>query len=251
MHDPMAILSSPIDLDAVALLLDVDGTLIDLAPTPDAVSAPASLKTTLAALARRTGGSCALVSGRRVGDLDRIFAPLRMPAVGGHGVEFRLDPLRDPEPPRAPALAPEIRRRLHGLAPTGTGVLVEDKGYAVAVHFRLAPEWADTVLKAVAAIQAELPPGTIEVLPGKAVLEIKPAAFSKGTAIRELMAVAPFRGRRPIFIGDDTTDEHAFAVLPEFDGIGISVGRSVPGIAACLPAPSDVRHWLARILGDA
>jgi len=104
-----------------------------------------------------------------------------------------------------------------------------------------------SVKDAVAAISAKLPPGSIQVLPGKSVVEVKPAGFDKGTALRELMTYPAFAGRCPIFIGDDTTDEAAFAVLPEFHGVPISVGRAVPGVANRFKTPHDVRRWLERI----
>ena len=101
--------------------------------------------------------------------------------------------------------------------------------------------------EAVAAIRADWPQEPIEVLPGKSVVEIKPAGFHKGAAIRALMRHKPFAGRRPVFVGDDTTDESAFAVMPEFNGMGFSVGRKVPGTAHCFAAPNDVRRWLKRL----
>jgi trehalose 6-phosphate phosphatase len=237
----------PSNLHEIAILLDVDGTILDIAPTPDRVRASASLCRTLARLAERTGGATALVSGRSLADLDRIFAPLRLPAIGGHGAEIR--PSADDVPHRAAArdLDSGLRRRLADVAAAGAGVLMEDKGYSMALHYRLAPEQAGTVKKAVEAIRSAYPDGSIEVLPGKSVIEVKRAGFDKGTALRELMAHPAFAGRRPIFIGDDTTDEAAFAVLPEFRGLPISVGRAVVGVDNHLDSPRDVRRWLERI----
>jgi trehalose 6-phosphate phosphatase len=231
----------------IAVLLDIDGTILDLAPTPGAVIVPASLRQSLTRLSRETGGALALVSGRSLHDIDRLFAPLRLPAVGGHGAEIRLSP-HDGETELAQALNGDLRERLAELADT-PGVLVEDKGYSLAVHYRLAPEQEGRVKQAVAAIKADWPKEPIEVLPGKSVLEIKPAGFHKGAAIRELMQHEPFAGRRPIFIGDDVTDESAFAVMPEFNGMGFSVGRRASGTSYCFPAPSDVRGWLERLSG--
>jgi trehalose 6-phosphate phosphatase len=124
---------------------------------------------------------------------------------------------------------------------------VEDKGYSLALHYRLAPQLAAEVHDFVAAARAHYPPRSLEVLMGKAVVEVKSNAFNKGTGIRELMKFPPFQGRRPVFIGDDVTDESAFAVLPEFDGLGFSVGRELPGLAGCFPGPRDVREWLYRV----
>lgn len=231
----------------IAVLLDIDGTILDIAPTPGAVIVPASLRQTLTRLSRETGGALALVSGRSLGDIDLLFAPLRLPAIGGHGAEIRLSPHKDAETEHAQALDGTLRERLAEIAVDAPGVLVEDKGYSLAVHYRLAPEHEGRVKEAIAAIKADWPKEPIEVLPGKSVVEIKPATFHKGVAIRELMQHKPFAGRRPIFVGDDVTDESAFAVMPEFNGMGFSVGRSAPGTAHCFAAPRDVRHWLARL----
>jgi trehalose 6-phosphate phosphatase len=237
------------NLRDIAVLLDIDGTILDIAPTPGAVIVPPGLRQTLTRLLRATGGAVALVSGRSLGDIDLLFAPLRLPAIGGHGAEIRPSPHDDPEAESAHPLDGRLRDQLAELAVGAPGILVEDKGYSLAVHYRLAPEQEGRVKRAVAAIKADWPKEPIEVLPGKSVVEIKPAGFHKGGAIRELMRHEPFAGRRPVFVGDDTTDESAFAVMPEFNGMGFSVGRYVPGTAHCFPAPSDVRRWLERLSG--
>jgi trehalose 6-phosphate phosphatase len=234
------------NLRDIAVLLDIDGTILDIAPTPGAVIVSASLRETLTRLSRETGGALALVSGRSLHDIDRLFAPPLLPAIGGHGAEIRFSPHDAGGSEHAQALNGDMRERLAELA-DAPGVLVEDKGYSLAVHYRLAPEQEGRVKEAVAAIKADWPEEPIEVLPGKSVVEIKPAAFHKGAAIRELMQHEPFAGRRPIFIGDDVTDESAFAVMPEFKGMGFSVGRRAPGTAYCFAAPSDVRRWLEHL----
>ncbi len=236
-----------IDIHQSAILLDIDGTLLDIAPTPHEVRVPATLRRTLATLQERTGGALALVSGRSLRDIDLIFSPLKVSAVGGHGAEIRLLPGGDTARQQSALLDKKLRRRFADIAVDGEGIIVEDKGYSLALHYRQAPEKQRAVENAVAAICAELPTAFVEVLPGKSVLEIKKVGFNKGTAIRYLMSHPPFAGRRPIFVGDDTTDETAFAVVPEFDGIAISVGRMVPGVTQRFEAPIDVRRWLERI----
>jgi trehalose 6-phosphate phosphatase len=238
------------NLRDIAILLDIDGTILDIAPTPDAVTVPASLRRTLARLSRATGGALALVSGRSLADIDILFVPLRLPAIGGHGAELRPSANGEMESEHARPLNGGVRDRLAELAVAAPGVLVEDKGYSLAVHYRLAPEQEGRVKEAVAAIKADWPKEPIEVLPGKAVVEIKPAGFHKGAAIRQLMRHKPFAGRRPVFVGDDTTDESAFAVMPEFNGLGFSVGRAARGTVHCFAAPSDVRRWLERLAGE-
>lgn len=236
-----------IDLKHSAILLDVDGTLLDLAPTPHEVRVPKALPATLARLVERTDGAVALVSGRSLDDLDGIFAPLKLTAVGGHGAEIRF--LGNGHDGRwgLPPLDDSIRQRFAAIVKAGPGIILEDKGYSVALHYRLAPDKQGAIFDAVNAIRADLPPNSIEVLPGKSVVEIKKIGFNKGTGIRQLMAHAPFAGRRPIFVGDDTTDESGFAVMPEFNGIAISVGRMVPGVSRRFETPSDVRRWLEQI----
>jgi trehalose 6-phosphate phosphatase len=231
----------------LAFLLDIDGTILDIAATPAQVRVPNSLRETLARLDRLSGGALALVSGRSLLDIDRIFAPLRLAAIGGHGAELRPAKQAAPVAGRAAPLPSELRQRLAGVAALGTGIIVEDKGYSLALHYRLAPNLKDAVENAVAAICAKAPAGMLDVLPGKAVIEIKRIGFEKGAAVRELMRHPPFAGRRALFVGDDVTDASVFAVLPEFGGVGFSVGRLFPEVAGCFPAPRDVRKWLAQI----
>jgi trehalose 6-phosphate phosphatase len=236
------------DLRSSALLLDVDGTLVDIAPTPGQVLVPALLKRSLGRLMERTGGAIALVSGRSIADLDRLFEPMRLTAVGGHGAELRLLEGAGAQWHNAPALGAELKRRL--LAIAGSGVLAEDKGYAVALHYRLAPEREKMVRDAVMAACADPGPVPVEILPGKAVIEIKPAGFNKGTGVRDLMGRTPFAGRTPIFIGDDVTDEAVFAIMPDFDGLSFSVGRQVAGAVNHFDTPADVRAWLEMLAAE-
>jgi trehalose 6-phosphate phosphatase len=237
--------AEPIDYRKTAILLDVDGTLLDLAPTPHDVRVPSTLRRSLERLHESTSGALALVSGRSLSDIDLIFKPLKLPAIGGHGAEIRLANGFDRS--GTPALDDELKQRFADIAALAPEIITEDKGYSLAIHYRLVPSKRRAIEDAVAAILAELPLDSIEVLPGKSVIEIKKVGFNKGTAIRELMAHPPFAGRRPVFVGDDTTDETAFAVMPEFNGLAISVGRMVPGVAKRFETPNDVRRWLERI----
>ncbi|MEA2975266.1 MAG: trehalose 6-phosphate phosphatase [Alphaproteobacteria bacterium] len=239
-----------LDIRQVAILLDIDGTLLDIAPTPHDVRVPTTLRRTLAKLQTSTDGALALVSGRSLRDIDLLFSPLLLSAVGGHGAEIRLLPDGPGHQQQALPLDNKLRRRFAAIAEPGDGIIVEDKGYSLALHYRLAPEKQRAIEDAVAAICADLPMAFVEVLPGKAVLEIKKVGFNKGSAIQYLMSHPPFAGRRPIFVGDDKTDDAAFAVLPEFDGIAISVGRMVPGVTQRFETPTDVRRWLERLTKD-
>ena len=199
-HSPL-----PTDLARLAILLDVDGTLLDLAPTPREVFVSHALRETLARLWKRTDGAVAFVSGRPVSELDLIFSPLRLPAIGGHGAELRVLPGTTPEAPRLPPLDPDVKRRFAAIAESGPGIVLEDKGYSLALHYRLAPDKEHVVREAAMKICEDLDGASIELLPGKLVVEVKQAGTTKATAVRELMT-SPFAGRRPVFIGDDITD---------------------------------------------
>jgi len=237
------------DLQECAILLDIDGTVLDIAPTPREVRVPAALRKTIARLQDLTGGALAMVSGRLLNDIDLIFAPLRLAAIGGHGAELR--PLPGTEPQIfSGSLSAELKRNLAALTGLGPGIVVEDKGYSLALHYRLAPDLGSALQAAVAAVCSQPPENTVEVLPGKAVFEVKPTRVSKAMAVRELMKCRPFAGRHPIFIGDDVTDEPVFGVISEFGGMGFSVGRVVPGADGHFDRPEDVRSWLARLVID-
>jgi trehalose 6-phosphate phosphatase len=244
---PNVIPPLPSDLNTLAILLDVDGTLLDLAPTPREVFVPHALRDTLARLWERTGGAVAFVSGRPVSELDLLFSPLELPAIGGHGAELRTVAGVSPEAPRLPPLDPDVKRRFAAIAEAGPGIILEDKGYSLALHYRLAPDKERLVRESAAKICVDLQTSSIELLPGKQVVEIKQTGFTKATAVRELMTYPPFSRRRPIFIGDDITDLGVFDILPEYNGIAISVGRKVPGVKACFEQPADVRRWLDDI----
>lgn len=246
--DTMTSPAETIDLDAVALLLDIDGTLLDFAATPREVWVPPTLRRTLGGLLARTGGALALVSGRSLADLDILFAPLELPAIGGHGAELRVAPGQRSEAARAPSLDPMVKRKLAGVAEIGRGVLVEDKGYSLALHWRLAPDKGDAVTAMVKSICDSFPDLPLEALPGKSVVEVKSAAFDKATAVAELMRLPPFAGRRPVFVGDDVTDERVFPILPALGGFGFAVGRDIPGTVGAFADPTAVRAWLDGLL---
>jgi trehalose 6-phosphate phosphatase len=236
-------------LNATAVLLDIDGTLLDLAPTPREAWVPPGLARTLNGLLARTGGALALVSGRSLNDIDLIFAPEQYPAIGGHGAEMRLA-VDGNAVAITPSLDKELKRRLAAIARLSPGILLEDKGYSLALHYRLAPHAERAIFEAISLIRADLPDAAIEVLPGKCVYEIKHAGFTKATGVRELMTCEPFKGRRPLFIGDDVTDESVFAIMPEFGGLAFSVGVRVRGVDGHFDAPRDVREFLARLLEE-
>src|ERR1700754_3891429 len=237
-------------LGECALLLDIDGTLLDLAPTPREVWVPPGLAKTLNRLLEKTSGALALVSGRSLNDIDLIFAPEQFPAVGGHGAEMRISIDSEAVATHAPQMDKELKLRLAAIAKLSPGILLEDKGYSLALHYRLAPHAEKAIYEAVSLIRADLPNAPIEVLPGKSVCEIKHSGFNKASGVRELMKHEPFKGRRPFFIGDDVTDESVFAIMPDLNGFAFSVGRRAQGVTGHFDQPSDVRAWLAHLLDE-
>src|SRR5437764_322370 len=217
-------------LDGFAVLRDINGTLLALAPTPREVWVPPDLSKTLNRLLDKTSGAVALVSGRSLNDIDLIFAPEQFPAVGGHGAEMRLSIDGEAVATHAPPMDKELKRRLAAIAKLSPGILLEDKGYSLALHYRLAPHAEKAIYAAVSLIRADLPNAPIEVMPGKCVCEIKHSGFNKASGVLELMTHDPFKGRRPIFIGDDVTDESVFAIMPELRGLAFCVGRRAEGV---------------------
>ena len=237
------------DLRRCAILLDIDGTILDFAPSPRQVSVPAGLRPTLTRLTNLTDGALALVSGRSIDDIDLIFAPLRLAAIGVHGAQMRTSGNAAVQS-RATPLSEELKRALAKVVELGPGILVEDKGYSVALHYRQSPASEPDVLSAIRTICAAAPADTVEILPGKFVVDIKPAAINKGDAVDELMQLPPFAGRHPIFIGDDLTDLSVFDIVPKFGGRAYSVGGITADVDGHFETPEIVRSWLARIAAE-
>ena len=236
-----------LDFARDALFLDIDGTIIDIAPTPEAVIVPESLKLSLSRLCERLNGALALVSGRTLGAIDELFAPLKFTAAGAHGAELRFEPNGEVERCAVP-LTPVEKAAFGDLQKLDPKIRIEDKVYTLAVHYRLAPQLENEIIAEVKE-RAQKLREDLRVLCGKYVLEVKTRGFNKGTGICHIMEHPPFIGRRPIFFGDDVTDEDGFAVLPKLNGAGISVGRLLPGATDCVPSASAVRHWLAQLAG--
>jgi trehalose 6-phosphate phosphatase len=237
------------DLQSMALLLDIDGTIVDVAVTPGSVVVSETLIGSLKELYRKCGGALALVSGRLISDIDALFAPLRLPAIGAHGAEMRLAADAPVSARTADAIGEGIRKLVAAAADVDPRVTLEDKSWSLAVHYRLAPHVEDTLKSKIAAVMARVGVPELEVMHGKAVIEIKSNHFSKGAAVRELMKHPPFLHRRPVFVGDDTTDETVFEILPPLGGVGYSVERFMRGANGTFGSPREVRNWLASLCG--
>jgi trehalose 6-phosphate phosphatase len=231
-----------------ALFLDVDGTLLEIMRHPDDVHAGPRLKHLLAAASESLGGALALVSGRTIASLDRMFAPLRFPAAGMHGLERRdaNGAVHHPEGD-ADRLA-AARRGLIDFVQSVAGLQLEDKGAALALHYRNAPALEDECRHRIENAR-EAAGEDFHVQQGKMVLELKPSGRNKGTAIAAFMDEAPFHGRQPVFIGDDFTDEDGFRAVNEMGGLSIRVGEAPGSVARLVAADvSEILDWLALCL---
>ena len=231
-----------------ALFLDVDGTVLKIARTPDAVEVSESLRIVLEKLRPLLGGALALVSGRTIADLDYLFGPLHLPAAGLHGIE-RRDAQGRLHSEGKPVALDEIRKTLEAFATAHTGVVVEDKTHAIAVHYRQAPTVKAKVRAEVRRLVAARP--ELSILGGKMVFEIRPRGIDKGAAIKVFMGEPPFVGRSPIFIGDDITDEDGFTIVNDLGGHSIRVGGRAKSVARFrLPNVTAVIEWLNWLAED-
>lgn len=235
-----------IALSSTALFLDFDGTLADLAPQPDAVRIAGDLVPLLRQLSSHLGGGLAVVSGRRLNDLDEFLSPLQLPTAAEHGAQRRLADgrLAGVEPPD---LEPTIRAA-SALADRHAGLRLEIKTAAVALHYRHAPE-LEALCRHVMS-EAAIRTRGVELLHGKFVFEVKPAGVSKGTAIAAFMRDAPFAGRVPVFAGDDVTDEAGFSVVQSLGGFGVKVGEGLTLANHRCASPTALRQWLLTACTD-
>jgi trehalose 6-phosphate phosphatase len=236
---------APLSDASVALFLDVDGTLLDLAARPDDVVMPAGLVTTLAGAERKLAGALALISGRSIDAVDHLFAPLRLRVSGVHGAEIRFDPDGSTTPTAAADLPQSLLAALRRAVEPFPGVLVENKRFSFTVHYRLAPS-AERPLRNIVRELVDSIPIAVDIMDAHCAIEIKSPCFDKGGAIASFLSTSTFSGRRPIFVGDDTTDESGFALVSARGGVAYSVGRSRPGAIGAFPAPQAVRGWLAE-----
>ncbi|HEY5210711.1 MAG TPA: trehalose-phosphatase [Stellaceae bacterium] len=232
----------PTPRDDWALFLDIDGTLIDFAATPEGVIVPPTLRATLAALQQWLGGAVALVSGRAMVGIEALFAPLELPVSGQHGAELRLGAETVAMPPH-PAM-PAIAVTLEKFAAAHPGVRVENKGRSIAVHYRGAPAVGDQAWALARKLVAEAGDG-LELMSANMAVDIKRRGISKGSAVDWFMARAPFAGRVPVFIGDDRTDEDGFAAVNARGGISIHIGTGNTDAYFCISSPVALREWLA------
>jgi trehalose 6-phosphate phosphatase len=240
-----AVLAEP---DRWALFIDIDGTLLSVAPTPDAVMVPAGLVQLLDGLASGLGGAIAILTGRRVADADRLFAPLKLVGSGVHGTELRSE-RGGPIATLAPAIPSDVIGAMNNIAGIASGILVEQKGCGVAVHYRNAPlarRALETELAAIIAASSY----DLVLRKGRKVLEAIPSGYSKGTALATLLSRPPFKGRSPVMVGDDVGDESAFITAERLGGMGLRVaGEHFDKRDADFDGVAGVHAWLKALAG--
>lgn len=227
---------------AAACFFDFDGTLVELAAHPDAVQVDDALRAALSRLARRLDGSVAIVSGRRVSDIDRLLAPVQLPVAGVHGAERRRGDgewVRAPLPPLEAAAA-----HLRAWCARHPGAWLEEKPGALALHFRGADGLEAPARTAIDEALARVAGEALALIAGKKLYEIRSAHVDKGGAVRAFLAEPPFLGRRPWFFGDDVTDEDAFVAVRAVGGVTVKVGDGATAAEHRLRGPADLHAWL-------
>lgn len=230
--------------DDWALFLDFDGTLVEIVERPDAVVVAPGLPAVLERLAHRLGGALALVSGRPIAFLDERLAPARLDAAGLHGLEHRIaGALTSCRPEDHPRLRQAVAE-WHARIASHPGLIVEDKGCSAALHWRLAPQH-EAFARDLAGATADGLGSAYRIQYGKAVAEILPAAAGKGRVIEAFLDHPSYRGRRPVFIGDDLTDENGFGAVNARGGLTVRVGTEPTVAQARLADPAAVRRCLA------
>lgn len=245
----MPTLPTTFDDAAIALFLDIDGTLLDIRDRPDEVAASDDLVGLLDALSRQLGGALSLISGRSIGDIDRVFAPAKFPAAGSHGAEIRLHPQDEVETARA-KLPDDVMTELVDFAASHDGLLLERKLAGASLHYRMAPHLEQRCRRLMDDLMARAGQD-FRLIPGKMVFEIAPQSHHKGQAIAAMMEREPFAGRRPVFVGDDVTDEDGFRIVNEMQGVSVRVGDDPGSAAECtLESVAAVRRWLETIVNQ-
>ena len=234
----------------MCLFLDVDGTMLDIAARPTAVVLPPSLIDDLAAIEQGLHGALALVSGRTISELDRVFAPLRLRAAGVHGAELRFEPHKEAVRDSENELPADAWVALRQLLLNFPGSFAENKRFAFAVHYRTAPQIEPELERAISQFVQSRQDDGFTLLHGHCVFEIKRSVHEKGMAIARFMKQPPFARHTPVFIGDDTTDIPGFAAVRALGGQAYSVGRLMPQATGSFDSPAAVRAWLSSVAAD-
>ena len=233
-----------------ALFLDIDGTLLEFAPTPDGVSVDRELAELLNAFRRALDGAVALITGRTLANVDRLFGGARLLVAGLHGSERRSADSAVHRHERAAAELAQLREDMARFAARHKGLLFEDKGATFAIHYRRAPALASFVHRTLRRHAAHASIVGWHIQRGKGILELRPEGRDKGTAIVDYLREPPFEGRTPVFVGDDLTDEFGFDAVTALGGQAVKVGPGPTSAAYRLTDVSAVRQWLAESLAQ-
>lgn len=231
-----------------AFFLDLDGTLADIKPHPDQVVIPDDVLQTLRVLAQQQHDAVALISGRSLVELDELTRHWRLPLAGVHGAERRDINGKRHDVALPPALSREVGEALTSALQALPGCELEDKGIAFALHYRQAPQHQSAVLTLAQKIVQRYP--ILAIQQGKCVVEVKPRGINKGEAIAAFMCEAPFKGRKPVFIGDDLTDEAGFVIVNQLNGVSIKVGDGETQARWRLASVAAVHQWLHYIVNN-
>jgi trehalose 6-phosphate phosphatase len=227
-----------------SLFLDIDGTLVGMASSPDAVFVAPGLTDLIARIADRLDGAVCLITGRRIADADRLFAPLELAGAGVHGTELRTA-RNGPIQILAPTIPNDVMEEIVACTKIAPGILVEQKGAGVAVHYRNAPEARVQLVAQLKRIVADAH-RALALRGGRMVVEVLPRSYSKGKALQQLVEIAPFKGRRPVMIGDDIGDESALVAAERLGGVGLRVaGEHFSRSASAFEGVTAVHAWLA------
>lgn len=228
-----------------AVFLDFDGTLVNIAETPDAIIVSSDLVDLLGRVRSRVDGALAVVTGRRIMEIDHHLSPLILPTAGLHGIERRRDDGAGIIELAKSRQVHILRDRLERSALLENGVSLEDKGSGIAVHYRQAPEAGEAVKAALREAASDLE--ELHLIEGKMVVEAKRRDVNKGIAIGEFMELPPFVGRTPVFLGDDVTDEDGFRIVAALGGIAVKVGDGATDAPFRLDDSTRVMEWLDRL----
>lgn len=243
MTDPLT--APPVLSGQYAFFFDLDGTLAEIQTHPEQVTLPEAIRSTLHQLAQQQSGALALISGRSMTELDALAAPYRFPLAGVHGAEHRDINGQNFIVSLPTALAGEVQQWLEQAIAELTGCELENKGMAFALHYRQAPQHQQAIEQLAAKTVARF--DGLALQPGKCVVEIKPAGINKGAAIHAFMQEAPFRGRIPVFVGDDLTDEAGFEVVNRAGGVSVKVGAGTTHARWRLESVAQTHKWLQQL----
>lgn len=234
--------------EPVAIFLDIDGTLLDVALTPSTVHVPPILPDLISALSQRLAGAVAIITGRPLAEADRLLSPSKFIGAGVHGGQMRLAAHGEIET-LTPSFDPGLQSAIKKIVQELPGVVFEDKGSGIALHYRLVPDMQQPLTDLLEAL-LPLYPNQFKICGGRKVVEILPVGFSKGRALRKIASLPQFANKTPVMLGDDISDIDAFQAAEDLSGFGLKVaGENFSKDEASFQGPADVLSWLQMLAG--